>query len=134
MAKNIEIESPVINIIGNGTTVKGDITATGDMRIDGSLSGSLHSKGKVVVGPSGVVDGEIKCQSADFSGEVRAKIIVTELLSLKATARLTGDITVSKLAIEPGAKFTGTCNMSDHKTVQPEFKPPLTEKAVESNS
>ncbi|MEI6852016.1 MAG: polymer-forming cytoskeletal protein [Bacteroidota bacterium] len=112
MAKNIEVESPVINIIGNGTVIKGDIKASGDMRIDGTLIGSVTSKGKVVVGTTGNVEGEIICQSADFSGNVKAKIMVAELLAMKASANLTGDITTGKISIEPGAKFTGSCNMN----------------------
>ena len=112
MAKNIEVESPVINIIGNGTVIKGDIKASGDMRIDGTLIGSVTSKGKVVVGITGNVEGEIICQSADFSGNVKAKVTVEELLAMKASANLTGDITTGKISIEPGAKFTGSCNMN----------------------
>lgn len=116
MAKPNEIESPVINIIGNGTVIKGDISATGDMRIDGTLIGSIQSKGKLVIGSTGSVEGEIICQSADFSGNIKARVVVSELLSMKASARLTGDIVTGKLAIEPGARFTGTCNMNDSGT------------------
>ena len=112
MAKNIEVESPVINIIGNGTIIKGDIKASGDMRIDGTLIGSVTSKGKVVVGTTGIVEGEIICQSADFSGNVKAKVMVAELLAMKASAILTGEVSTGKISIEPGAKFTGSCNMN----------------------
>jgi cytoskeletal protein CcmA (bactofilin family) len=119
MAKNIEVESPVINIIGNGTIIKGDIKASGDMRIDGTLIGSVNSKGKVVVGTTGNVEGEIICQSADFSGNIKAKVMVADLLSMKASANLTGEITTGKISIEPGAKFSGSCNMnaSSGKTI-----------------
>lgn len=112
MAKNTEVESPVINIIGNGTTIKGDIKASGDMRIDGSLIGSVNSKGKVVVGITGNVEGEIFCQSADFSGNIKATVVVAELLALKNSANLSGEITTGKISIEPGAKFSGSCNMN----------------------
>jgi cytoskeletal protein CcmA (bactofilin family) len=119
MAKNIEVESPVINIIGNGTIIKGDIKASGDMRIDGTLIGSVTSKGKVVVGTTGNVEGEIICQSADFSGNIKAKVMVAELLAMKASANLNGEVSTGKISIEPGAKFTGSCNMnvSANKTV-----------------
>jgi len=113
MAKNIETEAPVINIIGSGTTIKGDIKAGGDMRIDGTLIGSINARGKVVIGVTGNVDGEIICQSADFSGNVKGKITVTELLAMKASARVSGDIITGKLSVEPGANFSGTCTMSD---------------------
>lgn len=110
MAKNVEVESPVINIIGNGTVIKGDIKASGDMRIDGTLIGSVNSKGKVVVGATGNVEGEIICQSADFSGKIKANIVVTDLLAMKATADVSGEITTGKISIDVGAKFSGYCN------------------------
>lgn len=116
MSKNNETESPVINLVGNGTTIKGDIRANGDMRIDGTLTGSLHAKGKIVIGTTGLVEGEIVCQSGDFSGTIKANISVSDLLMIKSTANLTGDLKVGKLAVEPGAKFTGTCSMQDTAT------------------
>lgn len=111
MAKNTELESPSINILGPGTVVKGDITSNGDFRIDGTLIGSIQSKGKVVVGTTGTVEGEIICQNADLSGNIKAHVTVSELLTLKASSRLVGDIKVNKLAIEPGAIFSGSCKM-----------------------
>jgi cytoskeletal protein CcmA (bactofilin family) len=65
------------------------------------------------VGVSGSIEGDITCQNADLSGQVKATIRVKELLSLKATSKVTGDVYTSKLAIEPGAKFSGTCSMDD---------------------
>jgi cytoskeletal protein CcmA (bactofilin family) len=111
MSKNREPEMPSINILGPGAVVTGEIQVNGDFRIDGMLNGTIHCKGKIVVGPTGKIDGEIQCQNADFSGEVKANVKVTELLTLKETARFSGDIVTGKLAIEPGAKFSGTCNM-----------------------
>jgi len=92
----------------------------GDIRIDGTVIGQVRSKGKIVVGNTGVVEGEIQCQNAEFSGQIKASVQVTELLSLKATAKLNGEIVTNKLAIEPGATFTGSCMMD--KTPG-EFKP-----------
>lgn len=111
MAKNTDADHTSINLIGNGTTINGEIKSNGDIRIDGTLTGQVHSKGKIVVGTTGIIEGEIYCQNADFSGKIKAKVEVAELLTLKATSRLTGEIKTNKLAIEPGAKFTGTCIM-----------------------
>ena len=111
MAKHNEAEHTSINLIGTGTVIKGEIKSNGDIRVDGTLIGQVSSKGKVVVGNTGVIEGEIYCQNADFSGNITAKVEVSELLTLKATARLKGDITTNKLAIEPGALFTGSCQM-----------------------
>jgi cytoskeletal protein CcmA (bactofilin family) len=111
MARNNEVENPAINIIRKGTEIKGDVTCAGDIRIDGVLNGTLSSEGKVVVGQTGVIEGEVTCKNADISGNIKANIVVKELLQLKATANITGDINTNKLSIEPGANFTGTCNM-----------------------
>jgi len=111
MAKNKEPEMPSINIMGPGTVVKGEISVNGDFRVDGTLIGNIVCKGKIVVGQTGRIEGEIVCQSGDFSGEVKATVKVSELLTLKESAKYSGDITTGKLAIEPGAKFSGTCRM-----------------------
>lgn len=106
-----ENNNSVVNIIGNGTTILGDINSSGDIRVDGTLKGSINTEGKVVLGKEGVVEGGVICQNADISGIIKAKITVSNLLSLKETAKLNGDIVTSKLSIEPGAEFTGSCSM-----------------------
>ena len=112
MAKNFEPES-IPDKIGAGTVIKGDIKLNGDIRIEGTLIGTVNSKGRIVVGTTGSVEGEIVCQNAEFSGIIKAQITVTELLSLTATAKLSGDVITNKLAIEPGALFSGTCSMNN---------------------
>lgn len=119
MAKSNEIETPSINLLGAGTTVKGEIISNGDFRIDGTLIGSIQAKGKVVIGTTGNIEGEINCQNADISGLVKAKVNITEMLSLKATAQVIGDIVANKLSVEPGAKFSGSCNMGSQTSYKP---------------
>ena len=98
-------------MIKSGTEIIGDIKCTGDIRIDGMLRGSLHTEGRLVVGDSGKIEGNISCKNGDLSGTIRAKVIVHELLSLKAACNLEGEISTNKLHIEPGANFTGNCQM-----------------------
>ncbi|MEI6062636.1 MAG: polymer-forming cytoskeletal protein [Bacteroidota bacterium] len=117
MSKIMTPETPSVNIIGNGTDIKGDIKTNGDLRIDGFIKGTIQATGKVVVGSTGKVEGEISCQNADISGDVKAHIKVTELLSLKSNAVVSGDIFTNKLAIEPGAVFTGACKMGNQPNV-----------------
>jgi cytoskeletal protein CcmA (bactofilin family) len=100
-----------INLIGAGTVIEGEIRSMGDIRVDGTIIGSITSKAKVVVGSTGQVQGDINCQNADISGSVQGKTTVTEMLFLKSTARLNGDISTGKLVVEVGASFTGNCNM-----------------------
>jgi len=114
MAKtNGEAESTTINLISQGTEITGDIKSNGDIRIDGSLTGNLSTKGKVVIGPTGKIKGEVTCRNSEVSGSIEGKISVGQLLNLKASSRIFGDIITCKLAIEPGARFTGTCKMSE---------------------
>ena len=115
MAKNNETENNVaINIISLGTDITGDIKSTGDIRIDGSLTGNLNTKGKVVIGPTGKVNGEIVCKNSEISGVIEGRIVVGQLLILKASSKIFGDIETSKLSIEPGAIFSGTCKMCEN--------------------
>ncbi len=122
MAKSNETEHTSINLIGNGTSIKGEVSAIGDIRIDGNINGNIRTKGKIVVGATGVVEGEITCQNADISGKVSAKMEVSELLTLKSTAYFNGEIVVNQLAIEPGAVFTGSCSMEKTGTAEARFK------------
>jgi len=109
--KNSNNTSSIVNMIGNGTIITGNIQSKSDIRIDGVLKGSVKTEGKLVVGSAGVVEGDVVCASADISGEIKAKITVSQLLSLKSTSKLTGDIITNKLSIEPGATFSGSCSM-----------------------
>ncbi|MDP2422993.1 MAG: polymer-forming cytoskeletal protein [Bacteroidales bacterium] len=120
MGKKDTPEIASINFLGKGTSIKGDISSNGDIRIDGIVTGVINSTGKVVVGSSGRVDGEIVCMNAEVEGTLKVKINVTELLSLKATSNVKGELVTGKLAIEPGALFSGTCRMEDEK--KPEIK------------
>ena len=113
MAKYNETDNTTINLISIGTDITGDIKSNGDIRIDGSLKGNLSTKGKVVIGPTGKINGEVVCKNSEVSGIIEGKISVGQLLNLKASSKIVGDIVTSKLAIEPGARFTGSCNMSD---------------------
>lgn len=110
MVKN-EVSTTSINQIGSGTVIKGDVVSNEAIRIDGTLEGSLISKGKLVIGATGIIEGEVTCQNADVWGVVQGQITVSELLSLKSSSKLNGDIITNKLSIEPGATFTGSCSM-----------------------
>ena len=99
------------NRIVEGTSIIGDIVSKADFRFDGELIGNFTSQGKLVIGPSGIIKGEIICHNADIEGEFQGKLKVLEILNIKATAHIHGEVAVGKLSIEPGAEFTATCTM-----------------------
>lgn len=111
------METPARNLIGNGTTIKGDIESNGDIRIDGHLIGSLKSNGKVVIGATGVMEGDLNCKQAEISGAVKGNIITEELTALKSTSKVEVDLSTKQLLIEVGAQFTGKCVMGQQSTV-----------------
>jgi cytoskeletal protein CcmA (bactofilin family) len=113
MAKSNDYDASSINTIGVGTVIKGDITSDGDFRIVGKLIGTIQSKGKVVIGKSGEVEGDVLCKNADISGKLKGTLKVDELLSLSNTGAIHGEVITSKIAIEAGALFTGQCQMSN---------------------
>ncbi len=106
------INSPdQLNRIVGGTSIEGHINSESNIRIDGFLKGTIITKGRLVLGPDGKIEGDITCQNADIEGTLNGTINVKELLTLKTTAKLQGDISTGKLSIEPGAVFSGTCSM-----------------------
>ena len=106
------INSPeLLNRIVEGTIIEGQINSKSNIRIDGFLKGMVITQGRLVLGPEGKIEGEIQCNNADIEGTLNGTINVKELLTLKSSAKLQGDISTNKLAIEPGAVFSGTCSM-----------------------
>ena len=101
------------SLIGAGTSLKGDITSNGDLRIDGTLVGNIHCTAKVVIGANGVVEGDISGQQADIMGKVTGTIKVKDLLQLKSSCAVNGNLYAAKLQIEPSASFNGQCHMTE---------------------
>jgi len=99
------------NVIGKGTVLEGNIETFGNIRIEGKIIGHVKSKSKVALGSSSHIDGNVIAQNADIEGEVKGRIEISDLLVLKATATVHGDIITGKLVVEPGAVFNGSCKM-----------------------
>ena len=99
------------NIIAQGTTLVGDIISKGAFRIDGTIQGTLKTHGKIVVGKSGIVNGSLEGENADFEGKFSGKLKLSGTLSLKASAHIEGEVEVGKLTVEPGATFNAVCSM-----------------------
>jgi len=124
MAKQVysDVTSTSINMISEGTSIKGDISAKGNTRIDGELVGNITAEEKLVIGPKGKVEGEIRCSSIEVSGLIKGKVTAKELLILKASSKIEGDIIAGKLSVEPGAVFTGSCTMKASQTTDEPVK------------
>ena len=104
-------ESQAPNIIALGTNITGDIESMGDFRIEGNITGTVKAKGKIVIGESGSVDGQLFCTNADISGNMKGKLEVADSMVLRASSKFSGDVKTKKIAIETGAIFSGSCEM-----------------------
>src|ERR1044072_3053743 len=110
-----EVSAPgtgAATLIAAGTTLKGDISSNGDIRIDGTLQGNIQCQAKVIIGSNGSVEGDISGQQADIMGKVAGTIKVKELLQLKGGSHVNGNLYAGKLQIEPSANFNGQCHMT----------------------
>lgn len=116
-------EKPYTDLLGKtnriveGTIIKGDIISKADFRLDGELIGNFQSMGKLVIGPTGSVTGDISCKNADIEGKFNGTIAVAELLNIKSKASIQGAVTVGKLAVEPGADFSASCTMKESSSI-----------------
>ncbi|MDZ7877708.1 MAG: polymer-forming cytoskeletal protein [Saprospiraceae bacterium] len=104
-----------LNSLVRGTVTEGNLIAESDIRVDGIIKGNLKCSARVIIGPSGFVDGEINCQNAMIEGKFNGILRVIELLNVKETADITGDVTTGKLTIASGAVFNVTCKMKPEK-------------------
>src|SRR6476469_5270803 len=99
-------------LISSGTSLKGDVKSESDLRIDGTIHGNVYSSAKIIVGPSGFVEGNIEGANADITGKVAGNIAVKDLLQLRGDSVVDGNIIAAKLQIDPTAIFNGKCQMS----------------------
>jgi cytoskeletal protein CcmA (bactofilin family) len=101
------------NALTNGSKIIGKIFADSDFRIDGEVEGTISCNGKVVIGQKGFLKGSITCVNAEVIGTVDGDLVVSETLSLRSTAVISGDVKTKVLMVEPNAIFNGTCSMRD---------------------
>lgn len=111
MQSNSSFNAGSATLISSGTTLKGDISSNSDLRIDGTVYGNVKTSAKIIIGTTGVVEGDITGNQADITGKVNGNIKANELLQLRGECLVTGNIYAGKLQVEPSATFNGQCHM-----------------------
>lgn len=99
------------NRIVEGTEINGDIISQADFRLDGVLKGNFTTIGKIVIGPTGSIKGDVCCKNADIEGVFDGILKVEEILNVKSKASISGEVTCGKLSVQPGADFSASCVM-----------------------
>ena len=85
------------NMVTQGTTLNGDIMSEGDFRVEGTIKGSLKTSGKIVVGKTGMIDGSIDAENADFEGGFTGKLKLNGTLVLRSSAYIEGEVSILSL-------------------------------------
>ncbi len=101
-----------VSTIAAGTTINGDMESDSDMRIDGNIIGNVYCKAKIVLGESGIIQGDLHASNADLFGTVNGNVITKDLLCLKSKSTVNGNVNTKRLQIEPNAIFNGQCKMT----------------------
>ena len=99
------------NVVAKNTAIVGDIKSDGDFRIDGTLEGTLTTDGRVIIGADGLIKGKVEATNADIEGKFSGELFVSNTLTIKNTADISGNVVIGKLSVEPGASFNATCSM-----------------------
>lgn len=114
MSKNTpEVVMSKVNLIGEATSINGEISTDDDLRIDGIVNGNIKTNKRIIIGTTAAINGNISANIIEINGRVKGNIEASEILILKETAILEGDIIVTKLSINTGAKFNGKCSMNN---------------------
>lgn len=106
-----EINTNAVNLLCEGTVIIGDVKTKNDIRIDGMIKGKILTSGRLVIGNTAKIEGDIECANIDVTGVVMGNITASGAVSLKASAKVIGNIVSAVLAIEPGVFFNGNCQM-----------------------
>jgi len=107
----VSTSSHALNSLVQGTVVEGTVKSENDIRIDGTIKGKLFCEAKVIIGPSGAVEGEIRCQNAVIEGTFQGMLEVKELLNVRENAKISGEVSTNKLIVQSGATFNVACSM-----------------------
>lgn len=106
-----QVATGVLNVLGEGTLIEGNLSSSGDLRIDGEIQGDVKTQGKCVLGASGKILGNIEAKCCDISGAVEGNVRITDLLLIKSTGKVHGDINTVKIVVENGGELNGACVM-----------------------
>ncbi len=124
-------KSKGLTIIGSNVQVKGTVASQGDLRVDGRLECDVDHEGLVVIGPDGVVIGQIRANTIQVAGEVRGTITAKDKLELLKGCRVFGDVRAPKLSIQEGARFEGRSFMGSEEDGAPDDVADAARKAAQ---
>lgn len=100
-------------VLGAEAKITGNVAATGDIVIAGTIEGEVLSQGRVTIANGGAVKGRISATEIVIEGKLLGDSIATKSLSMMTSAQVRGDISTPVIVVEPGASFVGRCVMPE---------------------
>ncbi|HHV59829.1 MAG TPA: polymer-forming cytoskeletal protein [Clostridiaceae bacterium] len=110
-------DDKIDTVIGAKTTLEGNLTSEGTVRVDGIITGDVKAEGCVYIGESALIKGNVSATDVHLSGTVEGNVHASGLLKLQSTARLYGNIKAQSLVVDEGSIFQGSCDMIGDKTI-----------------
>jgi cytoskeletal protein CcmA (bactofilin family) len=112
-----------LNALAKGTSMEGTLKCESDLRIDGKIKGTLICEAKLIIGPTGSIEGDVRCQNAVIEGSFKGTLKVKELLNVRENAEVEGEIITNKLLVQSGALFNVSCKMESGSGAGSNVKP-----------
>jgi cytoskeletal protein CcmA (bactofilin family) len=110
--------------IGKSVVVKGELSGSEDLYVDGHVEGSITLRGQsLTIGPNGRVRANIEARNVILHGQVDGNVTATDRVELRKSASLKGDIATARIAIDDGAYFKGTIDIQKPEAPRVEAKP-----------
>jgi cytoskeletal protein CcmA (bactofilin family) len=119
---------PIENVLGRSAFVRGELSAEGAFRIDGTIEGTVASRAEVVIGETGVVRGDVVGTDVVVAGQIIGNVRCSGHLEILAKGKVEGDIVAQSVRIETGGVFRGTSFMGASSSAAPKAR------AVEADS
>jgi cytoskeletal protein CcmA (bactofilin family) len=99
-------------LIGKSFVIKGELSCSEDLYIDGQVEGTIEPKGnRLTIGPNGRVKANVIASAVVVQGQLEGNIQARERVDLKGSANVVGDIVTRRISIEEGAHFKGSINI-----------------------
>lgn len=106
-------------IVSASMRIEGELKSNGNIRVDGIITGKIHTSADLIVGASAQIDADLIAENAVIGGVVKGNVTVKQALLILETGKILGNISCSSLGIREGAYFSGNCRMQESKTLQP---------------
>lgn len=113
--RKVPVNPNAINTFVVGSHFDGNLKSENDIRIDGTMEGTLVCKSRLIIGNPGTFEGDAECRNAVIEGSFTGNLKVDEVLQVKENAVINGNISTGKLIVQSGAVFNVTCKMGDQQ-------------------